>query len=100
MTKSSKRVGYHALFVAIVIGIALSISLIKLYTLKNNAAKMVVGDALSERLINVHPTANGLMEVNIIKNPDIIIVNNSKNIYPVIIPSSIGIDALNTDLAK
>jgi hypothetical protein len=94
MTRSSKRVGYHALFVAVVIGVALSASLIKLYTLKNNTAKMIVGDMVSERLVNVHPTANGLMEVNLIKNPQITIVNKPNNPHATIISSDIGESAL------
>jgi hypothetical protein len=96
MTRSSKRVGYHALIVALVIGAAMSLGLIKLYAAKNYAAKMVIGDGASERLISVHPTIYGLVEVSVIKNPYIVIVNNPKNKHAVIIPSDIGSEALKS----
>jgi len=94
MTRSSKKVGYHALFIAIILGMAASATVIRYYSQQNYTTKMLVSDAVTQKLLTVHSLSNGLVEVSLIKNPQIIIVNNPNNPKAALINTKIGESAV------
>ena len=66
MIRQSKRSQFHALLIAVIVGIGLSVSIIAYYGRNFAVSNVVIKDGLSEILLSIHPETDGLVSISLI----------------------------------